>query len=87
MWVMIEQDERSINEASFKTDPTAGVWYDVPAISDHRHNFHYTLNFADGHAAVQAILDPRTYKVSRSSTEQSGNADLKTLATGATLPR
>ena len=31
LWVMLDEDERSINDGFFVTDPTAGIWFDFPA--------------------------------------------------------
>ena len=77
---MLDEDERSINDGYFVADPTGGVWYDFPAISVHRHNYSYALNFADGHSAVWRITDPRSFQVCQHETEQSGNTDLARLA-------
>jgi prepilin-type N-terminal cleavage/methylation domain-containing protein len=80
MWVLLEQDERSIDDGFFVTDPAAGIWFDLPAMSDHRHNFSYSLSFADGHSDIWRYRDSRTYQVSVNKTEQPGNADLEHLA-------
>jgi prepilin-type N-terminal cleavage/methylation domain-containing protein len=80
MWVMVEEDERSISDGFFVTDPTAGIWFNFPAISIHRHNYSYVLDFADGHSEVWRITDSRSYQVSLNQTEQPGNADLARLA-------
>ncbi|HVV73950.1 MAG TPA: prepilin-type N-terminal cleavage/methylation domain-containing protein, partial [Verrucomicrobiae bacterium] len=48
MWVLIDEDERSINDGFFIADPNAAVWFDFPAISSHRHDYSFALNFADG---------------------------------------
>ncbi len=87
MWVLIDEDERSINEGSFIADPTAGIWYDLPALSAQRHGFSYTIAFADGHAEVWRLTDPRSPNVCRRGTEQSGNIDLERLARTATVPK
>jgi prepilin-type N-terminal cleavage/methylation domain-containing protein len=86
-WVMLDEDERSINDGFFVTDPTAHVWKDFPAISPHRHGFSYALNFADGHAEVWRLRDPRSLTVCAAGTEQSGNTDLIRLGNAATSPR
>ncbi len=85
LWVLIEEDERSINDGMFVTDPTSGVWIDLPAVSRDRHNYSYSLAFADGHAEIWGVRDPRTLKVSRGMTEQAGNTDLRRLGFSATL--
>jgi prepilin-type N-terminal cleavage/methylation domain-containing protein len=87
LWVLIEEDERSINDGFFVTDPTGGVWFDFPAISLRRHNYSYVLDFADGHSEIWRILDPRSFRVSVNQTEQPGNADLARLARASTTPK
>lgn len=87
LWVMLDEDERSINDGFFITDPTGHIWFDFPAISSHRHNYSFTLNFADGHSEVWRHSDPRTFQVNMSRTEQSGNTDLARLAHAATAPK
>ncbi len=83
MWVLIEEDQRSINDGFFVTDPTARIWFDFPAISLARHNYSYVLNFADGHSEIWLCRDPRSMQLSANKTEQPGNTDLARLA-GAT---
>lgn len=87
MWVLIDEDERSINDGFFVTDPTGGMWFSLPALSAHRHNFSYTLAFADGHSEVWRCRDPRTFQITGVRTEQSGNVDLARLANATTTPR
>jgi hypothetical protein len=79
-WVLIEEDERSINDGFFVTDPCGQIWFDFPAISSARHNYSYVLNFADGHSAVWRYRDDRTFQVCKNKTEQPGNVDLARLA-------
>ncbi len=87
LWVLIDEDERSINDGFFITDPLGRMWYDFPATSAHRHNFSYGLNFADGHSEVWRDRDSRTLMVSANRTEQSGNVDLMRLARATTTPK
>ena len=87
LFVLIDEDERTIDDGFFPIDPTGGMWWEMPALSDHRHDFSYTLAFADGHAEVWRVRDPRTLLVTTGQTEQSGNADLARLATASTTPR
>lgn len=84
MWVLLDEDERSINDGFFITDPTAREWFDFPASSAHRHGYSFGLNFADGHSKVWPERDPRTRSVSRHETEQSHNADLGQLSSAST---
>jgi Tfp pilus assembly major pilin PilA len=87
LWVLVDEDERSINDGFFVTDPTAQVWFDFPANSAHRHNYSFALNFADGHSEVWRYRDPRSSQVARNQTEQPGNVDLAKLASATVTPK
>jgi Tfp pilus assembly protein PilE len=88
LWVLLDEDQRSINDGSFFTDPTAMVWWDFPSISTVRHNYSFTLSFADGHCEIWTHRDPNTFAVTARYTEQaSGNLDLARLARAATIPK
>jgi prepilin-type N-terminal cleavage/methylation domain-containing protein len=80
LWVLIDEDERSISDGFFETDPTGSIWFNFPAISLHRHNYSYAIDFADGHSEIWRITDPRSFQVSVNQTESPGNADLARLA-------
>jgi prepilin-type N-terminal cleavage/methylation domain-containing protein len=84
LWVLLDEDERSINDGFFVTDPTARMWIDFPANSAHRHNFSYALSFADGHSQTWRHHDAQTAKLSHNKTEQPGNRDLERLAAAST---
>lgn len=87
MWVLIDEDERSINDGFFVVDPNARIWFDLPAVSPDRHRSCYSLSFADGRAELWRSQDPRTSSLQRRETEQSSNVDLVRLAGGAAVPR
>jgi prepilin-type N-terminal cleavage/methylation domain-containing protein len=87
LWVLIDEDERSINDGFFITDPTAAVWIEFPTVAAHRHNFSYVLNFADGHAEFRRYSDPRTFDLKTNRTDQVGNPDLARLARSSTVPK
>ncbi len=87
MWVLLDEDERSIDDGSFLTDPTGRIWMDFPAMSAHRHDYSFALNFADGHSAIWRYTDSRSYLVSMNKTEQPGNVDLQRLARASTTPK
>jgi prepilin-type N-terminal cleavage/methylation domain-containing protein len=87
MWVLLDEDERSINDGFFVTDPTAMIWFNFPAISNHRHNYGYVLDFADGHSEIWRLRDGRSFAVNQSATEQAGNTDLQRLANAATTKK
>lgn len=87
LFVLIDEDDRSINDGFFVTDPTARLWWDFPTISTYRHRYSYTLNFADGHSEAWRLHDQRTFSVNKSQTEQSGNIDLQKLGRAATVLR
>jgi prepilin-type N-terminal cleavage/methylation domain-containing protein/prepilin-type processing-associated H-X9-DG protein len=85
-WVLVDEDERSINDGFFIADPAGQTWFDFPAISEHRHNFSFTLSFADGHSEIWHPSDPRTVQISAPETDQFGNKDLARLAAASTVP-
>jgi prepilin-type N-terminal cleavage/methylation domain-containing protein len=87
LWVLIDEDERSINDGFFIADPGAHTWFDFPALSAHRHNFNFTLNFGDGHSEIWHPKDPRTLQVVSPETDQFGNADLDRLARATAVPQ
>jgi hypothetical protein len=80
LWVLIDEDERSIDDGFFVTDPTAKKWCDFPATSAHRHDFSFGLAMADGHTDIWLNRDPRTHQLTSNGTEQSNNSDLERLA-------
>jgi prepilin-type N-terminal cleavage/methylation domain-containing protein len=80
LWVMLDEDERSINDGFFVADPTAQIWIDLPAMSAHRHDWYFDLNFGDGHSSAWQLKDPHTFQVKLAQTEQPGNTDLARLA-------
>jgi prepilin-type N-terminal cleavage/methylation domain-containing protein len=87
LWVLIDEDERSINDGFFVTDPDARMWYDFPANSAHRHDFSFGLAMADGHSEVWSYHDPRSRGLSVNQTLQFDNSDLQRLANASTLPK
>ena len=57
-WVFIDEHERSINDGWFAVDMIGDKGLlDAPAT---RHGESYALSFADGHAELWKLLDPRT---------------------------
>ncbi len=87
LWVVLDEDERSINDGFFITDPAARVWYDFPASSAHRHDYSFGLQFSDGHPEIWRLHDPRTRQLSLNGTEQATNLDLEHLADISTLTK
>lgn len=85
MWVLVDEDERSIDDGFFVTDPTATIWYDFPATSAHRHDYSFGLAMADGHTDIWSNRDPRTHQLTRNETEQTHNSDLERLAAASTV--
>jgi hypothetical protein len=83
--VLIDEDERSIDDGFFVTDPTARIWCDFPATSAHRHDFSFGIVMADGHTDVWLNRDPRTHQLTRNETEQAHNSDLERLAAKSTV--
>ena len=87
MWVLLDEDERSINDGFFLTDPRAQAWLDFPPVSPYRHGYSYALNFADGHSEVWRYRDNRSLLVRGTGTDQFGNMDLDRLASAATIKK
>jgi prepilin-type N-terminal cleavage/methylation domain-containing protein len=87
LWVLLDQDERSIDDGFFVTDPNGGIWFDFPAMSARRHSYSYALNFADGHSEIWRYRDTRSYEVSVNQIEQPGNVDLARLARATVTPK
>jgi prepilin-type N-terminal cleavage/methylation domain-containing protein len=87
LWVLIDEDERSIDDGFFVTDPTGQKWFDFPATSVHRHDYSFGLAMADGHTDIWFNRDPRTHQLTSNSTgtEQSNNSDLQRLAAHSTV--
>ena len=85
--VFLDEDERSISDGFFVTDPTARIWFDFPTISAARHASAYTVSFADGHSSVWRVHDRRTLLVNQSQIEQANNPDLVRLAASVTVPK
>jgi prepilin-type N-terminal cleavage/methylation domain-containing protein/prepilin-type processing-associated H-X9-DG protein len=58
-WYLIDEDEKSINDSLFVVDMTGagGGLADAPS---RRHGNSYGINFADGHAEIFKLTDPRT---------------------------
>jgi prepilin-type N-terminal cleavage/methylation domain-containing protein/prepilin-type processing-associated H-X9-DG protein len=58
LWVFLDEDEYSINDAAFGVIMTAPVqWLDWPGTY---HNFSAGLAFADGHSEIHKWVDART---------------------------
>jgi len=87
LWVMVDEDERSIDDGFFVTDPTGRTWFNFPAISYHRHSFSYGLSFGDGHSEIWRHMDKRTFQVHMTRTEQPRNEDLLRLAHASTTAK
>jgi prepilin-type N-terminal cleavage/methylation domain-containing protein len=87
MWVMMDEDERSIDDGFFVIDPNARIWFDLPAVSPDRHRSCYGLSFADGHSDFWKTQDGRTARLQSRKTEQASNPDLQRLARNAAVLR
>lgn len=87
LFVMLDEDERSISDGFYVTDPTARIWFNFPAVSASRHACASALVFADYHAQVWSFHDSRTLQLNQTQTEQFGNTDLSKFAAAATVPQ
>ncbi|MEO7297657.1 MAG: type II secretion system protein [Verrucomicrobiota bacterium] len=72
VWVFIDEDEASINDGLFVVEPGARTWYDLPA---KRHNLGFALSFADSHAEIFKLKDPKS-KDAIQRGPANGNTDL-----------
>lgn len=86
LWVMIEEDNRTISDGFFKFDPTGQTDSGHhPAASAQQHNFSYSLSFADCHAEIWRFNDPGSLALASgnnsllNSTSLKDNKDFKKL--------
>jgi len=84
LWVMIDEDETTINDGFFLTDPDARNWLDLPAKSAHRHSYSFPLTFADGHTDAWPHHRLGGPSASLGQNEQHGGPDLQRLAEAST---
>ncbi len=92
MWVMLDEDERSIDDGSFLTDPSGHVWFDIPAMSAHRHNYSFTLVFADSHSEIWRFIDPSSFSLAQrtpgsQATEAGSSPDLARFSRATSTPK
>jgi len=75
LWVIIDEDEYSINDAGFAVSMVGSQMIDWPST---RHNFSGTFSFADGHGEIHRWKDPRTkvIKGDVSRVNQPNNPDI-----------
>jgi prepilin-type N-terminal cleavage/methylation domain-containing protein/prepilin-type processing-associated H-X9-DG protein len=78
LWVLLDEDEYSINDAQFAVSMALATgWIDVPGSY---HNFACGIAFADGHSEIHKWTDPRTAVGARisqhGSRDQPRNADI-----------
>ncbi len=78
LWVFVDEDELTINDAMFVPDPSGTQWYDIPCRTARRHDFGFSLNFADGHSELFKLRDSRT-RTAVSLTPYPNSADLQRL--------
>lgn len=65
VWVLIEEDSRTISDGYFLLDPELKkAPTRLPSTSPDRHDYAFGLNFADGHSEVWRFYDPASAKLS-----------------------
>lgn len=83
LWVMIEEDTSTISDGFFVFDPTGSqVPTRLPAASAKRHNFGFSISFADGHSEIWRFgreSNPMTLTSSKPGDPFQGNKDLQRL--------
>jgi prepilin-type N-terminal cleavage/methylation domain-containing protein/prepilin-type processing-associated H-X9-DG protein len=87
LWLMIDEDGNSINDSMFVVDMGAGNGIaDAPA---RRHANAYGINFADGHAEIYKLVDPRSQSWTALPIPNSGplNPDWVALTNVSTFAR
>jgi len=97
LWLFIDENPYSINDASFICSPQIAQWVDCPASY---HNHAGGVSFADGHALIKPWLDPTVLSewgpptilpgnpgFTRLSPNQSPAIDLGWLQTASTVPQ
>jgi prepilin-type N-terminal cleavage/methylation domain-containing protein/prepilin-type processing-associated H-X9-DG protein len=57
LWILIDEDDRSINDAGFAVGMNTAEWIDFPGTY---HNGACGLAFADGHSEIKRWIDERT---------------------------
>lgn len=87
LWVILDEDENTISDGFFVTDPTARVWLRRPALSAFRHCYSFPLLFADGHTETWKHTDSSSSDISISATAQTDSADLRHLAGATTVAK
>lgn len=90
LWVLIDEDNRSIGDGFFTFDPTGKQRPTrYPASSLQRHNFGFGMAFADGHSEVWHFSDPSTPVLSANSfsTPTAGNKDFQKLGLVTATPK
>lgn len=87
LWVLIDEDERSINDSMFVVD--MGAAYGIADAPARRHATAYGLSFADGHSEIFKLVDPRTinWKELPVAKENPLNKDWETLRKVSTEKR
>ena len=87
LWVLIDEDESTITDGCFLTDPTGQRWVGhKPALSPSRHNGSFVLQFADGHCETWRHTESQSSDLSLAS-ETADSADTRRLASEATVPK
>jgi prepilin-type processing-associated H-X9-DG protein len=90
LWVLIDEDDSTISDGAFKFDPSVQQYEGhAPAVSQARHNFGYSINFADGHSEIWNFRDPQsavTMMDAGVTTPISGDADFQRLSAATATP-
>ncbi len=80
LWLVIDEDPHSINDAMFICDVSGKKFDDCPS---RYHNQAYGWNFCDGHAEIQKLYNPKTlawfYDCTTATTPCIGNTDWTNL--------
>jgi prepilin-type N-terminal cleavage/methylation domain-containing protein/prepilin-type processing-associated H-X9-DG protein len=87
LWVMIDEDDESINDSMFVVDMGTGTG--IADLFTRRHGNGYGINFADGHAEIYRVRDPRSQSYKAPTVPKTGplNPDWVALTNVSTVPR
>jgi len=92
MWVLIEEDERTISDGFFTFDPTGKTYQKrLPATTSQRHNAAFGLAFGDGHVEMWRFKEPSASLLSSTTaatvTGSDSAKDFKKLGEVTAIPR
>jgi type II secretory pathway pseudopilin PulG len=77
LWVLLEESQQSLNDASFAFGMSSEEWIDFPSTL---HEFGGVFSFGDGHTVLRKWTDSRTEPVQPVRTPAPGSSDWRWMA-------